>query len=629
MCGILGGFGVHGLNEGRISAALDTMRHRGPDDFGVEIFGLMFIGMRRLAIIDTAGGHQPLANEDGSVWVVLNGEIYNYLEIMKELQAKGHIFTTHSDTEVLVHLYEEMGEKLVERLRGMFAFCILDKKQNRMLLARDRFGKKPLYYTRAPDGAALFASEIKALRILMKAAGLFCEIQTQAIYDYLSLGAVPQSETIFKGVFCLPPASVMWLDQPEAEPKEYWTLKSRDKLNISNDELYERVRQAIREAVRIRLRSDVPLGILLSGGLDSSIVALEAAREVGGSLQTFTVASGSGELDESPMAKKTAELLGVRNTTLPMQVAPLEVIQFLARHYDQPFADSSAIPSYAVSKLAREHVTVVLNGDGGDEIFGGYRRYLAAYRAGIMTGVPREFFRLSALILRGFSGGRRSSFGFLQRFLRGLSVDAPERYLIWTTDMLREADKAAVWRGDHSRPTEEFISSQIASSRSIVGQIMEGDRKIILLSALLVKMDMASMAVSLEARSPFLDHVLAEVAAGIDEARFFRGGQTKAVLRNAYADMLPREVVRGAKRGFEIPMEKWLRGDLHAILHDMVGSPNARICAYLDPAFVRKLLGQTILRDRNWPYLVYSLLILELWLRNLEGGKSSASPGNL
>ena len=627
MCGIIGGFGVHGLKAGDITAALDSIKHRGPDDSGLEVFGSTFVGMRRLAIIDTVGGHQPLANEDSSVWVVLNGEIYNYVELMKELKAKGHFFTTDSDTEVLVHLYEEMGEKLVERLRGMFAFCVLDKKRNRMLLARDRFGKKPLYYTRATGGTALFASEIKALRVLMKAVGLPCNIEPQAIYDYLSLGVIPQPETIFKGVLCLPPASAMWLEQAEAQPKEYWTFKSDKTQHIRDDELYERVRHEIRESVQIRLRSDVPLGILLSGGLDSSIVAFEAARELGESLQTFTVAACGGELDESPVAANTAKLLKVRNTILPMEVAPVEAVQFLARHYDQPFAEPSAIPTYAVCKLARQHVTVVLNGDGGDELFGGYRRHLAAWRAGTINWLPPGFFNLGASVLKGLNARRRSSFGFLQRFLRGLSLDGADRYLIWTTDMLRESDKTDVWRGPPTRSTEEFVSVRIGGGRSVVGQIMEGDRNINLLSALLVKMDMASMAASLEARSPFLDHVVAELAAGIDYAQFFRGGKTKALLRSAYRGRLSSEVLDGAKRGFEIPLADWLRKELKPLLMDTVCAPNARLTDYLDANFVRDIVHERLMKDRNWAYVTYSLLMLELWLGGEAYERGAVAPG--
>src|SRR5438477_6225201 len=375
MCGILGAWKRDGLPREAVEQALCQLRHRGPDDAGYFESSPVFLAMRRLAIIDVKGGHQPIFNEDGSIAVVLNGEIYNYVELMSALRTGGHTFRTASDTEVLAHLYEERGQEMVGELRGMFAFAIWDGKKRQLFAARDRFGKKPLYYTRTKDGGLLFASELKALKPLVAAAGQTWKIRDQAIYDYLSLSVIPQPETVYEGVRMLPSACWLTFDGDRLFEQRYWRLECVPRTNLSYSEVLERTRSLVSEAVRLRLRSDVPLGVFLSGGVDSSVVALEAARHLGETLHTFTVSMGHEEFEEAPIAQKTAKLLGVKNTILPLKVSPLDDLQFLVRHYDQPFADSSAIPSYAVSRMARQHLKVVLNGDGGDEVAAGYRRY--------------------------------------------------------------------------------------------------------------------------------------------------------------------------------------------------------------------------------------------------------------
>jgi asparagine synthase (glutamine-hydrolysing) len=614
MCGIFGGFS-EGLNGGLLESSLMQIQHRGPDDFGHYQASFGAIGMRRLSIIDVSGGHQPIFNEDKKVSVVFNGEIYNYKELIPSLEARGHVFNTKSDTEVLVHLYEEHGVDMCQFLRGMFAFAVMDERNQTIFVARDRFGKKPLFYL-SHQKEVFFASEIKALRHMANTRGITLTISEQAIYDYLSLGVVPQPSTIYKEVSCLPPASYMVVDADNVKITEYWKLGYVPKLELSYADATEKVRGLMSESVRLRLRSDVPLGVFLSGGVDSSVVAYEAAKEIGDTLQTFTVKMASAEFDESPIATQTANMLGVKNTILPLEMNPLEGLQKIVQHYDQPYADSSAIPSLEISRLARQHVTVVLNGDGGDEIFGGYRRYLAAQRLASLSWIPNGVAKAGAGLLESMTTGRRSGIGFAARFARGLAQSPAERYLTWTADMLLDSDKSSISTGINVLATERLIEAELLRLQGLSGldQQMALDARFNLLSDLLVKMDMATMAYSLEGRSPFMDHVLAETVARLPD-QYKVGKTTKQILKDAYADKLPPVVTSGAKRGFEIPLEAWLEGSLQSLFQDTLGSGNSKVSAFLEPTFIQGILSRSILKDRNWKYIAYSLLVLEMWLR--------------
>ncbi|ULH14253.1 asparagine synthase (glutamine-hydrolyzing) (plasmid) [Deinococcus sp. KNUC1210] len=408
MCGIAGTIGGHLLQpQEALRQSLATILHRGPDGQGTYQRENVRLGMRRLAIIDLAHGEQPIYNEDHTLAVVFNGEIYNYRELRADLKQRGHTFTTQTDTEVLVHLYEEHGPAMLEQLRGMFVFALHDLRDGSVFIARDRFGKKPLYYTRPASGGLLFASEIKALRPLAEASGERWHINDQAIYDYLSLGVIPQPSTVYLGVYALLGGHWMRFKDEQLQIEQYWHPEFSPKTDLSYEDAQERTRELMGEATRIRLRSDVPLGVFLSGGVDSSVVVYEAAQQLGDSLQTFTVAS-EGAHDESPVAVRTAQALGVQNHLLHINPSPLEGLQALVRQYDQPYSDSSAIPSLEISKLARQHVTVVLNGDGGDEIFAGYRRYLAVQRSAMFGAVPKQLALTAAHLLEPLAKQRRS-----------------------------------------------------------------------------------------------------------------------------------------------------------------------------------------------------------------------------
>jgi asparagine synthase (glutamine-hydrolysing) len=615
MCGINGGWTAKPPAPADIESSLNAMRHRGPDDLGYYRQDSVFIGNRRLSIIDLTGGHQPIFNEDRSVAVVCNGEIYNYVELARSLRARGHTFATNSDTEVIVHLYEEYGSDLVQHLRGMFALAIWDARRNVLFGARDRFGKKPLYYTQPSTGGLLFASELKSLRSLAESFGERWSINEQAVYDYLSLCVIPQPSTIYRRVFSLPAASLFTFNGEQLNIERYWDLTYSSKTSLSYDECLQRTRELVADAVRLRLRSDVPLGVFLSAGIDSSVVAYEASGMVGDSLQTFTVSVDDKTLDEAPVAARTARALGVHNTVLHLNVTPLDELERVVSHFDQPYADSSAIPSMKIAALARQHVTVVLNGDGGDELFAGYRRYIAARLIGKLNMLPRWASLALMRLTYPWAPYRRSKLGLIARFLRAYNSSNGERYLAMLTDALHEADKRQVWKGENFRPTEDWITSRLPKGLSQVDTQMCADVYINLVSDLLIKMDMATMGASIEGRSPFMDHVLAEFAASLPDDYRLAGWRTKALLRDAYQGVLPEEVTQGPKRGFEIPLNAWLKHDLRPVLMDTLGSRTAMCRAYLDESFIDDLIEGKTMQDRNWAYILYSLLVLELWLR--------------
>jgi asparagine synthase (glutamine-hydrolysing) len=620
MCGILGGWTNYPLSQASIDQGLAQIIHRGPDEVGLFQRGPVFLGIRRLSIIDVLSGTQPVFNEDRAIVAVLNGEIYNYLELMAELKGRGHVFSTKSDTEVLVHLYEDMGNEMVSKLRGMFAFAIWDDRHQRLFLARDRFGKKPLYYSQPQAGGLFFASELKALRLIAEPLAEHWTIRPQGIYDYLSLGFVPQPATIFDRVQMLEPGHSMSWDGRQLTKREYWKLEATECETTNYQAVLERVRSLIADAVKMRLRSDVPLGILLSGGIDSSIVAYEASKALGPGLHTFSIGVDDKKLDESGVASHTAAQLGMKNTCMRLNFAPLEMIQYLAKHFDQPFADASAIPSYAVCRLARQHVAVVLNGDGGDELFAGYRRDLAAAWADKMPYAPPWVWRLLCRVAALATTGHRSRGGFVSRFARGMSQIGGARYLAWTNDMLDRGQKQKYWRGTECAATEDWITNKLGEIPSALQQQRVANIQINLVNALLVKMDMASMAASVEARSPFLDHVLAEFSFSLPCRYLLRGGSTKPLLRDAYQGRLPAEVLAAPKRGFEIPLSHWLHGDMRELVHDLVLCPNARVASYLDSSFVSECMSFRRGSQGNQAQTAYALLILELWLRGMDRG---------
>lgn len=618
MCGIIGGFTNNPITSDVISESLLSIRHRGPDSEGLLQDGKFFIGNRRLSIIDIAGGRQPIFNEDKSIAVVFNGEIYNYLELIPLLEGKGHIFRTKSDTETLVHLWEEYGANMCSHLRGMFAFCIYDSNQRSLFLGRDRFGKKPCYYTYSQNGNFLFASELKALKPLAGPISENWTIEEAGIYDYLSLGYVPQPSTVIKNVFAVPPASWMLYSDGKLTMRRYWELEDYATDPIGIEETIETIRAKISEAVRLRLRSDVPLGVFLSGGLDSSIVAYEASKFVKDSLRCFTIKVNSLQMDESEAASRTASFLNLKSQIICPDLSQPCDLERLVSIFDQPFADPSAVITLKIAEQTSKFVKVVLTGDGGDELFFGYRRHLASFLLSKLDHIPRQVGEMLLVPLSSMDPQRRSTLGFLKRFLRTFVARGGERYLALTSDMLFESDKRSFWRGDHYRPTEGWIQSIMDPNLTGSSQQTRSDLKINLLSGLLVKMDMTTMSVSLEARSPLLDHELAELACTQPLNRQVSYFTTKPLLRKAYKGILPDHITTAPKKGFEIPLGSLLQNEWKEMLRDTVGSTNAMILSYLDRKFVAQLLAWDTMKDRNLPYILYSLLMLELWFRRFS-----------
>jgi asparagine synthase (glutamine-hydrolysing) len=610
------------------------MRHRGPDASGEWSDGTCALGHRRLAIIDLSeAGRQPMGNEDGTIQVTFNGEIYNFVALRRELRGLGHRFRTRTDTEVIVHAYERWGIRCVERLRGMFAFAVWDRRRRRLFLARDRVGKKPLFYARQAD-RFLFASELQSL---LADPTVPREVDLAALDAYLSYGYIPAPATAFRGVAKLPPAHRLTLDlQPgagEVRVERYWTLGYGPTLRVTEAEACEAFREKLTEAVRLRMVSDVPLGAFLSGGIDSGIVVGLMAGLSDRPVRTFTIGFEEAAYDEADQARRVAERWGTDHHPLVVRPDALAVVGTLARHFGEPYADSSAVPTYYVSKLTREGVTVALNGDGGDESFAGYGRYLAHRLAGRIGRVP-GLCRTASALARGLpdSTDPRNRVRQARRFLASLGQPAERRYARWLTFFRSEA-KGRLY-------TEEFrqqlgpaapapwLESLFGEAEGLdpVDAAMSVDVRSYLPYDLLVKVDITSMANSLEARSPFLDHEVMELAARLPARFKLRGRTSKYLLKRAFADLLPAENVRRPKMGFGVPVGQWFRGPLRGLVHDTVLSREAAGRGYFRPQEVQRLVDLHLEGRADHSYQLWNLLMLELWHREVLKATVPAGP---
>ncbi len=626
MCGIAGLLRLDGepADPAAPRTLVRTMIHRGPDGEGYHVDGPFGFGMRRLSIIDLTTGDQPIANEDGQVWVVFNGEIYNYRELRADLERRGHRFATHTDTEVLVHLYEEDGPGLLRHLRGMFAFALWDARARRLLLARDRAGKKPLYYAHLGD-RLLFGSELKAL---LADPTVPRDLDHTALYQYLCLGFVPHPRTVYRAIRTLSPGHFMLADARGGVREErYWQLRFAPKHAGRLRAIDAEIEALLRESVRLRLRSDVPLGVFLSGGIDSGLVTAAASMASAEPLRTFAVGFRGQPNPELALARQVAERYGTRHQEVVLDLAAEaralpDLLATLAHAYDQPFADSSAIPSYFVARAARAHVKVVLNGDGGDEAFAGYRRYTAGLLLGPLNAALGPAARL---VGRGVPAPqqRRGAAAWTLRLLEAAGLPPAERWLRWVAlrgdaEARRLAGPALLEGVEES--AGELAARQLAASRAAgawgpVDTLQAMDFGLVLPDDLLVKMDRATMANSLEARSPLLDHELLEYAARLPEWLRASPVTTKPLLRRLARRWLPAAVVEAPKRGFEIPLAQWFRGELRPYLVDRLrGSDNA-LRPVLCAAEVGRLVDEHLAerRDHAWP--LWALLVLEHWLR--------------
>ncbi|HEX6752304.1 MAG TPA: asparagine synthase (glutamine-hydrolyzing) [Solirubrobacterales bacterium] len=615
MCGICGMVSSeHGAApEAEVVARMNSrLVHRGPDSDGLFDGGEAILAARRLSIIDLDGGRQPIANEDGSVVVVQNGEIYNYRELRRELERAGHRFATASDTEVLVHLYEEHGDGFLERLRGMFALAIWDSRERRLLLARDRFGIKPLYY-RVADGTLSFASELKAM---LEVPGFSRRIDPRAASAFLAFNSIPAPLTIFAEARKLPPGtSLGWRDGELSEhryarpgPLPAERVRKGPKAGLADE-----LRATLRDSVRAHLVADVPVGVLLSGGVDSAGLAALAAGEEGQGVKTFSIGFEEASFDELSRARLVAERYGTDHHELVLRPDAAELLPKLIEAFDEPFGDSSAIPTYLVSELAAGEVKVALSGEGGDELFGGYYTYVAdllAPRVGWLA-------RVAAPLIEALpSSDAKASFDYkAKRFARGAHLQPLERHHAWKEIFSPELRSTLLPGMDTAWDPVDLYRERYAETAGAepLARFQDVDLGIYLVDDLLVKTDRSSMAHSLELRVPFLDQHVAEFAFGLATPLKVRGRATKRLLRSALAPLLPTEILQGAKQGFSIPLAGWLRGPLESFARETLSPATLERQGCLDPAAVTPLIDAHCAGKEDLSRQLWGLMAFTLW----------------
>ena len=622
MCGIAGLLSIGATREeARVigDAMTSSLRHRGPDDFGIEVApgptGAIVLAHRRLAIIDLSpAGRQPMPNEDGSVLVILNGEIYNFESLRKQLLG-AHSFRSRSDTEVIVHGYEEWGQEVVQRLDGMFALALWDARKQRLLLARDRFGKKPLFWARDERGF-YFASEIKAIL----AAGFKAQMAVDRLPEYLALGYAPTPSTMFRGIHRLPPASLAVIDASlQCGPKTYWDWpmpgRSGSSFKGTEEDARAELDRVLSDAVRKRLMSDVPLGVLLSGGVDSTAVALYAQKLTDGPIRTFTVGfEGDVAHDERPFANIVAQTLGTTHSASVLEAsATPALIGTLLHHHDEPFGDSSALPTYLVSQEARRHVTVVLNGDGGDEVFAGYARFGAALFA---DRIPRPLRASISMLVSALTLGGRL-IPSAERLVRKAAFRPAESLFEWCSwfnrrQIGRLMPEGTVKQGNLAASyLEQFENARGAGT---LNRLLYTNARTYLLDDLLPKVDRMTMAHGLEARSPFLDSDLAVFAASLPDRYKWRGSSGKYLLKSVTAAHFPPGFLDRRKQGFAVPLDRWFRHELRSFLQDTLCS-SARLRQHLDGEELNRLMAEHGSGKHDHGSRLWTLLTLELWLR--------------
>ncbi|NOT47182.1 MAG: asparagine synthase (glutamine-hydrolyzing) [Acidobacteria bacterium] len=621
MCGITGFVNKagNGVDRSILEKMNTAIAHRGPDDDGFFVDENAALGMRRLSIIDVAGGKQPIHNRDETKWIVFNGEIYNYQEIRDDLEARGHTFYTRSDTETVIHLYDEFGVNCVDRLRGMFAFAIWDTVEKTLFLARDRVGKKPLLYSHRSNGDLIFGSEFQAM---LQHPDVSREVDHEAIDSYLSYLCVPAPMTAFKSIRKLEPGHWLFWKSGTVETKRYWQPDFSTKIAISEPEAIEETTRLLREATTMRLISEVPLGAFLSGGVDSSIVVALMAEASDKPVKTFSIGFEEQDFSELKYARRVAEHVGAEYNEFIVKPNALDVLPVLVDHYGEPYADSSAIPSYYVAKETRRHVTVALNGDGGDESFAGYERYAAmklAERYQRIPAVLRKPLIEKALGLLPSSELKRSRIRDAKRFVKAAELSTTDRYFRWVAAFDQPA-KASIYTDSFaaevsgqkaSRFLDEWFSR--ANGSGILDASLLTDQMTYLPNDLLVKVDIATMANSLEARSPFLDHKVIEFAASLPAGLKMRGFQTKTLLKKVAARLVPKEVIYRRKMGFGIPIGKWFRGEMKAFVREILLSERSLGRGIIRPEILRRYVDEHTNAERDHSFQLWSFLMLELW----------------
>ena len=623
MCGITGFVynSERAVERDLLEAMNATITHRGPDEDGFYLRENVGLAMRRLAIIDLAGGQQPIHNRDRSKWIVYNGEIYNFQELRDDLEERGHKFYTHSDTETVIHLYDEFGIGCLDHLRGMFAFAIWDESDKSLFLARDRVGKKPLLYSHQPNGDLIFGSEFTAV---LEHPTVDRDVDNEAIDNYLSYLCVPAPMTAYKQIRKLEPGHWLKWKNGEIETRRYWQPNFSKKIKISEEEAIEETTRLLRESTKLRLISEVPLGAFLSGGVDSSTIVALMAQESSTPVKTFSIGFEEQDFSELKYARRVAEHVGAEYHEFVVKPDALEILPTLVEHYGEPYADSSAIPTYYVSRETRKHVTVALNGDGGDESFAGYERHAAMRLAETYKKVPnflRKAFVEAPMGLVPTSEINRSRARDAKRFLRASNLPKTERYFRWMSTFDRDAKlelytpefREAIQCSNPSTIMDGWFS--IANGSGIVDASLLTDLMTYLPNDLLVKVDIASMTNSLEARSPFLDHKVIEFAASLPESLKMRRFKTKSLLKKVAERLVPREVIYRRKMGFGVPVGKWFRGEMRVFVSDILLSDTALNRGIIRPEALRRYVTEHTSGERDHQFQLWTLLMLELWFR--------------
>ena len=621
MCGIAGVVQTH--PDGTVDNALvhrmcEAIVHRGPDDEGIFVKAGVGLGMRRLSIIDLAGGHQPIFNEDKTIWIVYNGEVYNFPELRDELEKRGHRFSTHTDTEMIVHLYEDLGADCVKKLRGMFAFALYDERRGKLLMARDRLGKKPLHYALAGN-RLLFGSEIKSI---LAVAPELASVNNEALLQYMYFGYIPDPITAFLPIQKLPPGHLLEFEAGQVHVRQYWDLPEYGTHTPRcEEECLEEMEWRLAEAVRIRLISDVPLGALLSGGTDSSTVVALMARASSKPVKTFSIGFGHDDFNEARYARLVAKHFGTEHQELMLEPNILETVETLTSSLEEPFGDSSMLPTYYVSCMARKHVTVALSGDGGDEIFAGYDRYAINLRRNAFERIPPwagSFYRnqIYPWVPKNMPGRRLSyavSLPWQERYVDSISfVPLFEREIPLLSGDFREIARNG---GNPENVMHRYFDQ--APAKDPVDKMMYVDTKTYMVGDILTKVDRMSMATSLEVRVPILDHLFVEWATGLPAEWKLRGGRQKYILRRLAERVgVPREALYRPKQGFALPLVYWIRHELKDLVLSVLLEPRTLQRGYFNPQGVRQLLDEHFRGHRDHSGGIWRLLILELWHRN-------------
>jgi asparagine synthase (glutamine-hydrolysing) len=637
MCGIAGIVDLRGervLDREILNRMNEVQHHRGPDETGLHLEAGVALAHKRLSIIDLSSGQQPLTNEDGNVIVVYNGEIYNFQELTQELIALGHTFRSRCDTEVIVHGWEEWGEKCVERFRGMFAFALWDRRLRTLFIARDRLGVKPLYYAVLPNGTVAFSSELKGLMVI---PGWTRELDPCAVEEYFAFGYVPEPRTIFKQALKLPPGHTLTFKRggPVPAPREYWDVPFTPGTPMSEAEACDELVQRLREAVKIRMIAEVPLGAFLSGGLDSSAVVATMAKLSAEPVNTCSIAFSDSEFDESRYAAQVAAMYHTAHHVDRVDTDDFGLVPDLAGLYDEPFADSSAIPTYRVCQLARRHVIVALSGDGGDENLAGYRRYRLFMGEERVRGVMPLAVRKP---LFGLLGNVYPKADWAPRVLRAkttfqaLARDSVAGYFDGVS-LIRETERDRLFSTGFRRELQGYNAIEVlrrhakrSPTKDPLSMIQYLDLKTYLVGDILTKVDRASMAHSLEVRVPLLDHKLVEWMSGLPPTWKLRGGTTKYIFKKAVRGLLPDDILDRTKMGFAVPLAAWFRGPLRQTISDAVLGPGLMSCGLFNPETLRDLVTQHQSGKRDHSAALWSLLMFDNFRARMEQSEPLANP---